>query len=101
MGDRFVWLFFVHPRVNVLIDNNTLAKQRRQPGAFIGVDTVLKHLKGGPPRRRIGMIVDGAPARGKDIIIKLLFPQLFLQTNTQRVQKSIIRMGNSSVWVSF
>ncbi len=30
---------------------------------FIGKEAVAKQLKEGPPRRRVGMIVDGAPAR--------------------------------------
>lgn len=40
-----------------------LGKDRREPGAFIGSETVLRHLKEGPPRRRVGFIVEGAPAR--------------------------------------
>ena len=39
-------------------------KDRREKGDFIGAAGVIEHLKNGPPRRRIGMIVDGAPARG-------------------------------------
>ncbi|GJJ11663.1 hypothetical protein Clacol_005899 [Clathrus columnatus] len=39
-------------------------KKRRQPNAFIGAETVIKHLKkDGAPRRRVGLIVEGAPAR--------------------------------------
>ncbi|KAF8994991.1 Aminomethyltransferase folate-binding domain-containing protein [Cyathus striatus] len=40
-------------------------KGRRDPSTatYIGASTVLKHLKEGPPRRRIGLIVEGAPAR--------------------------------------
>lgn len=40
-----------------------IGKDRRETGDFIGAGTVRKHLKDGPPRRRIGMIVAGAPAR--------------------------------------
>jgi len=40
-----------------------IGKDRREPGAFIGSETVLRHLKEGPPRRRVGFIVEGAPAR--------------------------------------
>lgn len=38
-------------------------KERRESGGFIGAAGVQKHLKEGPPRRRVGLIVDGAPAR--------------------------------------
>ncbi|KAK7685787.1 hypothetical protein QCA50_011133 [Cerrena zonata] len=40
-----------------------IGKERRESGNFIGAEGVRKHLKEGPPRRRIGLIVDGAPAR--------------------------------------
>ena len=48
-----------------------IGKERRESGGFIGADLVLKHLKDGPPRRRVGFIVEGAPARRK------LFPHVF------------------------
>ncbi len=38
-------------------------KDRRENGNFIGAKTVRKHLTDGPPRRRVGMVVTGAPAR--------------------------------------
>ena len=40
-------------------------KERRENSQFIGAEGVRKHLKEGPPRRRVGMIVEGAPARRK------------------------------------
>ncbi|CDO78143.1 hypothetical protein BN946_scf184581.g2 [Trametes cinnabarina] len=40
-----------------------IGKDRRESGEFIGAEGVRKHLKEGPPRRRVGMIVEGAPAR--------------------------------------
>jgi len=40
-----------------------IGKGRRETGDFIGAAAVLKHLKEGPPRRRVGLIVEGAPAR--------------------------------------
>jgi len=40
-----------------------IGRERRETGGFIGADLVLKHLKDGPRRRRVGFIVDGAPAR--------------------------------------
>jgi aminomethyltransferase len=42
-----------------------IGKERRETGGFVGADLVLKHLKDGPPRRRVGFIVEGAPARRK------------------------------------
>lgn len=41
----------------------SIGKDRREKGDFIGAAHVLKHLKEGPPRRRVGLIVEGAPAR--------------------------------------
>jgi glycine cleavage system aminomethyltransferase T len=38
-------------------------KERKTQGGFIGADSVLTQLKEGPKRRRVGLIVDGAPAR--------------------------------------
>lgn len=43
--------------------NVAIGKERRESGGFIGAEGVRKHLKEGPPRRRIGLIVEGAPAR--------------------------------------
>jgi hypothetical protein len=43
-------------------------KDRRETGGFIGAESVLKHLRSGPPRRRVGLIVEGAPARRRSII---------------------------------
>lgn len=40
-----------------------IGKDRKENGDFIGADGVRKHLKEGPPRRRVGLIVEGAPAR--------------------------------------
>ncbi|ETW78553.1 hypothetical protein HETIRDRAFT_103954 [Heterobasidion irregulare TC 32-1] len=40
-----------------------IGKDRREAADFIGAESVLKHLKDGPPRRRVGLIVEGAPAR--------------------------------------
>lgn len=46
-----------------------IGKERRETGDFIGADLVLKHLKDGPPRRRVGFTVEGAPARRKSFLI--------------------------------
>ncbi|KAH9930194.1 uncharacterized protein B0H18DRAFT_993584 [Fomitopsis serialis] len=40
-----------------------IGKDRRENGEFIGAEGVRKHLKDGTPRRRVGMVVEGAPAR--------------------------------------
>jgi aminomethyltransferase len=40
-----------------------IGKARKEGGGFIGAETVLQHLKNGPPTRRVGLIVDGVPAR--------------------------------------
>ncbi|KIY46819.1 glycine cleavage system T protein [Fistulina hepatica ATCC 64428] len=40
-----------------------IGKERKTAGSFIGAEGVLKHIREGPPRRRVGLIVDDAPAR--------------------------------------
>lgn len=40
-----------------------IGKDRKENGTFIGAEYVRKLLKEGPPRRRVGLTVDGAPAR--------------------------------------
>ncbi|KAJ3565970.1 hypothetical protein NP233_g7291 [Leucocoprinus birnbaumii] len=40
-----------------------IGKERKESGTFIGAEGVRKHLKEGPPRRRVGLTVEGAPAR--------------------------------------
>ncbi|KAF7311188.1 Aminomethyltransferase [Mycena kentingensis (nom. inval.)] len=40
-----------------------IGKERKESGTFIGAEGVRKHLKEGAPRRRVGMVVEGAPAR--------------------------------------
>ncbi|KAF8194692.1 hypothetical protein BJ912DRAFT_959109 [Pholiota molesta] len=42
-----------------------IGKERKEKGGFIGAETVLQQLKEGPSRRRVGLVVDGAPARRK------------------------------------
>ena len=41
-----------------------VGKDRRESADFIGAENVLKQLKDGPPKRRVGLFVEGAPARG-------------------------------------
>ncbi|TDL26486.1 glycine cleavage system T protein [Rickenella mellea] len=40
-----------------------VGKDRREKWDFIGADFVREHLENGAPRRRVGLIVEGAPAR--------------------------------------
>lgn len=40
-----------------------IGKDRREKGDFIGAEFVLRHLKDGPPRRRVGIVTDDVPAR--------------------------------------
>lgn len=42
-----------------------VAKDRREQGDFVGAERVLREIKEGPRRRRVGLIVEGAPARGE------------------------------------
>ncbi|KAH9479139.1 putative aminomethyltransferase, mitochondrial [Psilocybe cubensis] len=40
-----------------------IGKDRKVDGGFIGADIIQKQLKEGPTRRRVGLVVEGAPAR--------------------------------------
>ncbi|KDQ14916.1 hypothetical protein BOTBODRAFT_158951 [Botryobasidium botryosum FD-172 SS1] len=40
-----------------------IGKKRKEEGGFIGAEAVLAQLKQGPTRRRVGLVVEGAPAR--------------------------------------
>jgi aminomethyltransferase len=52
--------------VELLFPSSTAsAKDRREKGDFIGSERVLKEIKEGPTRRRVGIMVEGAPARGE------------------------------------
>jgi aminomethyltransferase len=44
-----------------------IGKERREKGGFIGAEAVQKHIVEGPPRRRIGLVVEGVPARRMNI----------------------------------
>ncbi|KAI9272576.1 hypothetical protein BY458DRAFT_555404 [Sporodiniella umbellata] len=41
-----------------------IPKTRRETGGFLGAEHILPQIKGGVSRRRIGLMVEGAPARG-------------------------------------
>ncbi|KAI8876906.1 hypothetical protein K501DRAFT_231237, partial [Backusella circina FSU 941] len=42
----------------------TIPKSRRETGGFLGADKILPQLKNGVSRRRVGLLIEGAPARG-------------------------------------
>jgi aminomethyltransferase len=42
----------------------TIGQRRRKEGGFLGAEFILPQIKGGVEKRRIGLIVQGAPARG-------------------------------------
>ena len=41
----------------------TISKRRRKEGGFLGSSVIIPQLTGGVTRRRVGLIVKGAPAR--------------------------------------
>jgi aminomethyltransferase len=49
--------------------NFAVGKRRREAADFPGAGRILAELRDGPPRLRVGLLVDGAPAReGADIL---------------------------------
>jgi len=47
----------------------TIPKSRRETGGFLGAEHILPQIKAGVSRRRVGMFIEGAPAReGADIL---------------------------------
>lgn len=42
-----------------------ISKDRRAKADFPGADRILRELKEGPKRRRVGLLIEGAPARGE------------------------------------
>ncbi|KAI9008964.1 hypothetical protein CLU79DRAFT_840000 [Phycomyces nitens] len=49
----------------------TIPKSRRETGGFLGAEHILPQIKGGVSRRRVGLFVEGAPAReGAEILSK-------------------------------
>ncbi|RKO89919.1 hypothetical protein BDK51DRAFT_31693, partial [Blyttiomyces helicus] len=49
----------------------TIGKRRRAEGGFLGADKILPQIKGGVTRRRVGLFIEGAPAReGAEIYTK-------------------------------
>ncbi len=65
MGHRYVLArsLTYGPPERMLTVPSAAGKDRRETGEFIGAEGVRKHLKQGPPRRRVGLTVEGAPAR--------------------------------------
>jgi aminomethyltransferase len=43
---------------------NFPGKRRKEEGGFLGSDVVLSQLKSGVSKKRVGFVVQGAPARG-------------------------------------
>lgn len=41
----------------------TVSKRRREKGGFVGAETILRQLREGVSKKRIGLITDGAPVR--------------------------------------
>ena len=73
-----------------------VGKDRREAADFIGAESVLKHLKDGPPRRRVGLIVEGAPARRKPLFSLCSTQPLNHRDIDQRVLKSLRRRAQKS-----
>ena len=70
-----------------------LGKDRREKGGFIGAPSVQQQLKDGPTRRRVGLLVEGAPARRR--LFTFFSPVVIAKNNEcmQRVPKSCRRQG--------
>eukprot|EP01018_Ginkgo_biloba_P009939 Gb_29854 [translate_table: standard] len=47
----------------------TIGKRRRSEGGFLGAEVILKQLKDGPAKRRVGMISTGPPPRSHSEIV--------------------------------
>ncbi|KAJ2996189.1 hypothetical protein HDV02_006717 [Globomyces sp. JEL0801] len=41
----------------------TIGQRRRTEGGFLGADKIIPQIKGGVSKRRVGLVVEGAPAR--------------------------------------
>jgi len=62
------WVIGAYTVRNTRINHSTdtlKGKDRRENGGFIGSETVLRQLKEGPSTRRVGLVIEGAPARRK------------------------------------
>ncbi|KAJ9056920.1 hypothetical protein DSO57_1027682 [Entomophthora muscae] len=47
----------------------TVGKRRRAEGGFLGAEVIQKHIKDGVSQKRVGLIVQGAPARENALIL--------------------------------
>lgn len=48
----------------------TIGRRRREEGGFAGAGEILRQLRDGPPRRRVGLVPDGrAPARAGTAVV--------------------------------
>lgn len=80
-----------------------VGKDRRQKGDFIGANVVQKQLKEGPTRRRVGMIVEEAPARRKFHVILFLhfFISIFMQKAPRYLGNPVKSLSvNSTFYIS-
>ena len=82
--------------------NWLIGKDRRQEGNFIGSETILEQLSRGPTKRRVGLIVEEAPARegskifdaeGKEEIGKALYNYASLLENHSKSVVGVITSG--------
>ncbi|KAI8911489.1 hypothetical protein EDD86DRAFT_245770 [Gorgonomyces haynaldii] len=49
----------------------TIGQRRRKEGGFLGADKILPQIKGPVAKRRVGLIVEGAPARDHAVVYNL------------------------------
>ncbi|KXN67891.1 hypothetical protein CONCODRAFT_9956 [Conidiobolus coronatus NRRL 28638] len=49
----------------------TIGKRRRAEGGFLGAEKIIPQIKGGVSKKRVGLLVQGAPARENAIIYDL------------------------------
>lgn len=66
-------------------------KSRREKGDFTGAETVLKQLKDGPPRRRVGFFVEGAPARRMSNINVTNFCSMLSQRELEYLRQTLMK----------
>ena len=90
MGHWYVRAFFCVACVDGV---TSVGKDRRESGEFIGAEGVRKHLKEGPPRRRVGLTVEGAPARRECYVPHILC--VFPNHVSQRERRSSRRPAKS------
>lgn len=75
-----------------------IGKGRKESGEFIGAEGVKRQLKEGVPRKRVGLVVQGAPARGMLFHHNIMFLFSFIRlSSVQAVRRySTPRVSNRS-----